>query len=88
MSLCILLISLIEFYLGGVGERDVAVDAAHLILAFRKVIGCFKELLGYSVEVLFACELVIAYIDILGFRQDLIHVRNLVEEAHKLKVEV
>ena len=54
MSLRVLLVSLIELHFGGVGQRNVSVDAANFGLTLGERLGCFEKLVGDALQMLVA----------------------------------
>ena len=88
MRLGVLLVGLIEFHLGSIGQGDVAVDASHLRLSFGQMVGGIEQFSGDACEMFLAGEGIVGHVDVFRGGEILVDIGHLVEEAHEFKVVV
>ena len=88
MRFGVLLVGLIEFYLGSIGQGDVAVDASHLRLSCGQMVGSIKQFAGDACEMFLAGVFIVGHVDVFRGGEILVDVGHLVEEAYEFEVVV
>ena len=88
MRFGVLLVGLIEFHLGSIGQGDIAVDASHLRLSFGQMVGSIKQFAGDACEMFLAGVFIVGHVDVFRGGEILVDIGHLVEEAYEFKVVV